>query len=65
MTWRQVADELPGFTASTLANLAEGPLIGFPTEMILTQWLCRAARELRARLRALTHGRFLRGFYTS
>jgi hypothetical protein len=29
MTWRQVADELPGFTASTLANLAEGPLIGF------------------------------------
>jgi hypothetical protein len=43
MTWKQVADELPGFTQSMLTNLAEGPLIGFPRVMLLTQWLRRPA----------------------
>jgi hypothetical protein len=39
ITWRQVADELPGFTESMLTNLATGPLIGFPRVMRITQWL--------------------------
>jgi hypothetical protein len=43
MTWKQVASELPGFTASMLTNLSAGPLIGFPRVMMLTQWLCRPA----------------------
>jgi hypothetical protein len=43
MTWRQVADEMPGFTASMLTNLAKGPLIGFPRVMIITQWLGQPA----------------------
>jgi transcriptional regulator with XRE-family HTH domain len=43
MTWRQVAGELPGFTASMLANLATGPLIGFPLVMMITRWLCLPA----------------------
>jgi hypothetical protein len=43
LTWKQAADELPGFTQSMLANLSTGPLIGFPRVMILTQWLCRPA----------------------
>lgn len=50
MTWRQVANELPGFTESMLVNLAAGPLIGFPRVMMITQWLCRpAAGFVRAR----------------
>jgi hypothetical protein len=52
MTWRQVADELPGFTASMLINLDKGPLIGFPRVMTLTQWLNRpAATFVRVRSR--------------
>jgi hypothetical protein len=43
MTWKQVADELPGFTESMLTNLATGPLIGFPRVMLITQWLRRPA----------------------
>ena len=43
MTWKQIADELPGFTQSMLTNLATGPLIGFPRVMLLTQWLSRPA----------------------
>jgi hypothetical protein len=43
MKWKQVADELPGFTASMLTNLATGPLIGFPRVMMITQWLGRPA----------------------
>jgi hypothetical protein len=43
MTWKQVAEELPGFTESTLTNLATGPLIGFPRVMLITQWLCLPA----------------------
>jgi hypothetical protein len=39
MTWRQVAEELPGFTESMLTNLVTGPLIGFPRVMMITQWL--------------------------
>jgi hypothetical protein len=38
-TWAQVASEMPGFTPSMLSNLANGPLIGFPRVMVLTQWL--------------------------
>ncbi|GGA63233.1 hypothetical protein GCM10011507_13600 [Edaphobacter acidisoli] len=49
MTWRQVAEELPGFTATMLTNLAGGPLIGFPRVMTLTQWLgLPAAKFVRA-----------------
>jgi hypothetical protein len=40
MKWKQVADELPGFTEGMLTNLAMGPLIGFPRVMMITQWLC-------------------------
>jgi hypothetical protein len=43
MTWKQVAGELPGFSESTLRNLASGPLIGFPRVMMITQWLDRPA----------------------
>lgn len=43
MTWKQVADELPGFSGSMLTNLAQGPLIGFPRVMMITQWLGRPA----------------------
>jgi hypothetical protein len=46
MTWKQVADELPGFTATMLTNLAHGPLIGFPRVMMITQWLGRPAASL-------------------
>lgn len=43
LTWQQVADELPGFTPSMLTNLANGPLIGFPRVMTITQWLGQPA----------------------
>jgi hypothetical protein len=43
LTWKQVAAELPGFSPSMLTNLADGPLIGFPRVMVLTQWLERPA----------------------
>lgn len=45
MTWKQLADQLPGFTPATLQNLATGPLIGFPRVMRLTQWLGRPAAD--------------------
>lgn len=35
MTWRQVADELPAFTASMLTNLDKGPLIGFASTPLI------------------------------
>jgi hypothetical protein len=41
--WKQVAEELPGFTESMLTNLAKGPLIGFPRVMLITQWVGRPA----------------------
>ncbi len=43
MTWKQVAEELPGFTVAMLTNLATGPLIGFPRVMMIPQWLGRPA----------------------
>ena len=43
MKWKEVADELPGFTENTLRNLAAGPLIGFPRVMMISQWLGRPA----------------------
>ncbi len=43
LTWKQVAEELPGFTQGMLTNLAGGPLIGFPRVMLITQWLHRPA----------------------
>lgn len=50
MTWKQVAAELPGFSQSMLKNLAEGPLIGFPRVMMISQWLgVSAARFVRVR----------------
>jgi hypothetical protein len=50
MTWSEVAREIPGFTASILTNLANGPLIGFPRVMALSQWLGRPASDfVRAR----------------
>ncbi|WP_167558619.1 hypothetical protein [Bradyrhizobium canariense] len=52
LTWKQIACELPGFTASMLTNLSTGPLIGFPRVMMLTQWLRRpAASFVRGRAR--------------
>jgi hypothetical protein len=43
MKWKQVAEELPGYTESMLTNLAKGPLIGFPRVMRITQWVGRPA----------------------
>jgi hypothetical protein len=43
LTWKQVAQELPGFTDGMLTNLAKGPLIGFPRVMFLTQWVRKPA----------------------
>jgi hypothetical protein len=45
MTWSEVVREIPGFTASMLTNLANGPLIGFPRVMALPQWLGRPASD--------------------
>lgn len=43
LTWQQVADQMPGLSASMLRNLANGLLIGFPRVMTITQWLGRPA----------------------
>jgi hypothetical protein len=52
MTWKQVANQLPGFTGSMLSNLATGPLIGFPGVMMIRQWLgVPAANFVRERSR--------------
>ena len=52
MTWNEVAGEIRGFTPSMLTNLANGPLIGFPRVMALTQWLGRpASKFVRVRSR--------------
>jgi len=45
MQWKDVAAELPGFTASMLRNLEHGPLIGFPRAMSIPQWLKRPAAD--------------------
>lgn len=50
ITWSEVAKEMPGFTPSMLTNLANGPLIGFPRVMTITQRLGRPAADfVRAR----------------
>jgi hypothetical protein len=50
ITWNEVANEIHGFTPAMLTNLAQGPLIGFPRVMALTQWLHRPASDfVRAR----------------
>jgi len=43
LTWKQLVAQLPGFTQSMVANVAEGPLIGFPRVMTITQRLKRPA----------------------
>jgi hypothetical protein len=45
MNWKQLAEQLPGFTPGMLRNLANGPLIGFPRAMLIPQWLGRPAAE--------------------
>jgi hypothetical protein len=45
MNWKQIAQQLPGFTESMLRNLANGPLIGFPRAMSIPQWLGRSAAD--------------------
>ena len=50
LTWKQVANELPGFSEGMLTNLAGGPLIGFPRVMVLTEWVgLPAADSVRVR----------------
>lgn len=52
LSWKQVAQDLPGFTEAMLRNLATGPLIGFPRVMMIPQWLHRpAAYFVRVRTR--------------
>jgi hypothetical protein len=41
LRWKEVAGQLPGFTEGMLRNLKNGPAIGFPRVMTLTQWLDR------------------------
>jgi hypothetical protein len=54
MTWKQVADEIGGFTPATLTGLAKARHIGFPRVMRLVIWLDRptasftVARVLRS-----------------
>jgi hypothetical protein len=43
MTWKQVADEIGGFTAAMLKRLSEGGRTGFPQVMRITRWLGRPA----------------------
>lgn len=43
MTWRQVADEIGGFTAAVLTRLSKGGRTGFPQVMRITRWLGRPA----------------------
>jgi hypothetical protein len=45
LSWKKVAEQLPGFTPSMLTNLAGGPLIGFPRVVFITQWLERPAAD--------------------
>jgi hypothetical protein len=43
LTWAGVADQLSGFTAGMLTDLAKGGRIGFPRVMRLTAWLGQPA----------------------
>jgi len=43
MTWKQVADEIGGFSAAMLTRLSQGGRVGFPHVMRITHWLGRPA----------------------
>jgi hypothetical protein len=43
MTWRQVGQEVGGFTAGMLMNLSKGGRVGFPGVMRLVRWLDQPA----------------------
>jgi hypothetical protein len=43
MTWKQVAQEIGGFTPGMLTNLAKGGRIGFPGVMRIVRWLGQPA----------------------
>jgi hypothetical protein len=45
MTWKQVAEEIGGFTPSTLTGLARVRHVGFPRVMRLVGWLDRPAAD--------------------
>jgi hypothetical protein len=45
MTWKQVAEEIGGFTAAMLTRLSKGGRIGFPQVMRVTRWLGRPAAD--------------------
>jgi len=48
MTWRQVADEIGGFTPGMLTGLAKARHVGFPRVMRLVAWLDRPAASFTA-----------------
>jgi len=49
MTWREVADEIPGTSAATLTRLAKGGRTGFPHVVRIAAWLgCPVASLTRA-----------------
>jgi hypothetical protein len=43
LTWKQVADEIGGFSAAMLTRLSQGGRVGFPHVMRITRWLGRPA----------------------
>jgi hypothetical protein len=43
MTWKEVAQQVGGFTPGMLTNLAKGGRIGFPGVMRIVRWLGRPA----------------------
>jgi len=43
MTWKEVAQEIGGFTPGMLTNLAKGGRIGFPGVMRMVKWLGQPA----------------------
>jgi len=43
MTWKQVAEEIGGFSAAMLTRLSQGGRVGFPHVMRIIRWLGRPA----------------------
>jgi hypothetical protein len=43
LTWKQVAEEIGGFSASMLTRLSQGGRVGFSHVMRITRWLGRPA----------------------
>jgi hypothetical protein len=43
MTWKEVAQELGGFTPAMLTNLSKGGRVGLPGVMRIVVWLGRPA----------------------